>query len=57
VNIAARLTDIAEPSTVLTDTATAALLRRDSRFVLAEQPARDLAGLGSIAPVLVSAAG
>ena len=57
VNIAARLTDIAEPSTVLTDTATAALLRRDARFVLAEQPARDLAGLGSISPVRVTAAG
>lgn len=57
VNIAARLTDIAEPSTVLTDTTTAALLRPDKRFVLAEQPARDLAGLGSTAPVLVSAAG
>lgn len=57
VNIAARLTDIAEPSTVLTDTATAALLRRDARFVLAEQPARELAGLGSIAPVRVTAAG
>jgi adenylate cyclase len=56
VNIAARLTDIAEPSTVLTDTATAALLGRDPRFVLATLPARDLAGLGSIAPVLVSAA-
>jgi len=57
VNLAARLTDIAEPNTVLTDPATAALLERDPRFVLEPQPARELAGLGSIAPVLVRAAG
>lgn len=55
VNVAARLTDIAEPSTVLTDQATAALLATDPRFALTPQPARDLAGLGSIAPVRVSA--
>ncbi|RYV52028.1 adenylate/guanylate cyclase domain-containing protein [Pengzhenrongella frigida] len=55
VNVAARLTDIAEPSTVLTDQATAALLAQDPRFALTPQPARDLAGLGSIAPVRVSA--
>lgn len=57
VNVAARLTDIAEPSTVLTDTATAALLAGDERFVLSPQPARELAGLGSIVSVLVRAAG
>jgi len=56
VNIAARLTDVAEPSTVLTDRDTAALLESDPRFVLARQPARQLAGIGTIAPVLVSAA-
>jgi adenylate cyclase len=53
VNVAARLTDIAQPSTVLTDEATAALLADDERFVLEQQPARELSGLGSIAPVLV----
>ncbi|GAA2727104.1 adenylate/guanylate cyclase domain-containing protein [Cellulomonas aerilata] len=53
VNVAARLTDIAEPSTVLTDPSTAELLAGDSRFVLEPQPPRELQGLGSIAPVLV----
>jgi len=57
VNVAARLTDVAEPSTVLTDQATAALLEGDPRYVLLAQPARDLAGLGTIEPVRVSAAG
>ncbi len=53
VNVAARLTDIAQPSTVLTDQATAELLAGDDRFVLEPQPARELQGLGTIAPVLV----
>ncbi|WP_298459427.1 adenylate/guanylate cyclase domain-containing protein [uncultured Cellulomonas sp.] len=53
VNVAARLTDIAQPSTVLTDEVTAGLLAGDGRFVLEPQPARELAGLGTIAPVLV----
>ena len=56
VNVAARLTDIAMPSTVLTDQTTAALLARDARFVLEPQPARQLAGLGLVAPVRVSEA-
>jgi adenylate cyclase len=53
VNVAARLTDIAQPSTVLTDPTTAELLAGDDRFVLEPQPARELQGLGTIAPVLV----
>ncbi|QTE28775.1 adenylate/guanylate cyclase domain-containing protein [Pengzhenrongella sicca] len=53
VNLAARLTDIAEPSTVLTDETTAALLAASGRFRLAPQPVRDLAGLGAISPVRV----
>jgi adenylate cyclase len=53
VNVAARLTDIAQPSTVLTDRATADLLAGDERFVVEQQPARELQGLGVIAPVLV----
>jgi adenylate cyclase len=53
VNVAARLTDIAQPSTVLTDETTAALLAGDERFRLEPQPPRELSGLGTIAPVLV----
>jgi adenylate cyclase len=53
VNVAARLTDIAQPSTVLTDQATAELLAGDEHFTLEPQPARELQGLGTIAPVLV----
>jgi adenylate cyclase len=56
VNLAARLTDIAEPSTVLTDTATASVLAGDRRFVVEPQPARDLAGIGSVTPVRLTAA-
>lgn len=57
VNLAARLTDIAEPSTVLTDQTTAALLAPDRSFVLEPQRARELAGLGLITAVRVSDAG
>ena len=56
VNLAARLTDIADPSAVLTDTATAELLARDARFVVETQPERELAGIGPIAPVLLRSA-
>lgn len=51
VNLAARLTDEAEPGTVLLDPATAALLAGDSRFALTAKPAREVQGLGVIAPV------
>lgn len=53
VNLAARLTDIADPSTVLTDATTAELLARNPRLVCEPQPVRDLAGLGPVAPVLL----
>jgi len=56
VNLAARLTDIAEPSTVLTDTATAEVLAGDARFVVEPLAARDLAGIGSVTPVRLTAA-
>lgn len=56
VNLAARLTDIADPSAVLTDTATAELLARDARFVVETQAERELAGIGLIAPVLLRSA-
>lgn len=55
VNLAARLTDIADPSTVLTDPATAALLEGDARFVAEPQPERELEGLGVVRPVLLRA--
>ncbi|GII99578.1 adenylate cyclase [Sediminihabitans luteus] len=51
VNLAARLTDIAEPSTVLIDRDTAAALRGDPRFALTAQPEREVQGLGVIEPV------
>lgn len=57
VNLAARLTDIADPSTVLVDEATAEVLSADARFVLEPQEARQLAGIGTVSPVLLRAAG
>ncbi|NUU15886.1 adenylate/guanylate cyclase domain-containing protein [Cellulomonas humilata] len=57
VNLAARLTDIADPSTVLVDASTAEVLSADPRFVLEPRPARRLAGIGSVAPVRLRAAG
>ncbi|MEZ0448755.1 adenylate/guanylate cyclase domain-containing protein [Cellulomonas sp. ICMP 17802] len=56
VNLAARLTDIADPSTVLVDAGTADVLATDSRFVLEPRPARRLAGIGTVAPVRLRAA-
>ncbi|GEA80792.1 adenylate cyclase [Cellulomonas uda] len=55
VNLAARLTDIAEPSTVLVDQGTAAVLASDARFVCEEQPVRELQGLGTVTPVRLRA--
>lgn len=49
VNLAARLTDAAEPSTVLVDAATAQVLGGDPRFRLTPCPDRELAGLGPTA--------
>ena len=51
MNLASRLTEIAEPTTVLLDRETAALLSRDSRFALTAQPEREVPGLGVIEPV------
>ncbi|WP_084618156.1 adenylate/guanylate cyclase domain-containing protein [Jonesia quinghaiensis] len=51
VNLAARLTDEAEPGEVLLDPHTAALLAGDHRFALTGTEARDLQGVGSVAPV------
>lgn len=56
VNLAARLTDITEPSSVWVDTVTARLLADDPRYVLTAQPPRDVEGLGTIEPVALSRA-
>ncbi|WP_246117507.1 adenylate/guanylate cyclase domain-containing protein [Cellulomonas composti] len=56
VNLAARLTDIAEPSSVLTDTVTARALADDPRFVLTPGTPHELQGLGLVTPVELRAA-
>jgi len=57
VNLAARLTDVADPSTVLVDAETAQVLRGDPRFRLTEQPPHDLAGVGEVVPYRLEATG
>ncbi|WP_240470786.1 adenylate/guanylate cyclase domain-containing protein [Haematomicrobium sanguinis] len=54
VNLASRLTAIAEPGTVLTDAATAAKLAHDERFVLLPQRIRTIRGFGEIQPVTLA---
>ncbi|MFE4228350.1 adenylate/guanylate cyclase domain-containing protein [Arthrobacter sp. NPDC056886] len=51
VNLAARLTALADPGTVLVDSMTAAALEQDDRFVLVPRPAEDVRGFGEIHPV------
>jgi adenylate cyclase len=51
VNLAARLTALADPGTVLVDSVTAAALEQDERFVLLPRPAEDVRGFGRIQPV------
>jgi adenylate cyclase len=51
VNLASRLTEIAEPATVLMDRETAALLSGDARFALTAEPEREVQGLGVVEPV------
>jgi adenylate cyclase len=51
VNLAARLTALAEPGTVLVDEMTAAALGQDERFVLVPQTAENVRGFGEILPV------
>jgi adenylate cyclase len=53
VNVAARLTDIADPSTVLTDPATARLLLDAPGLLLEPLPERELEGIGALAPVRI----
>ncbi len=54
VNLAARLTALAEPGTVLVDSTTAAALGQDERFVLDPQATENVRGFGEITPVLLS---
>ncbi|GAA1853372.1 adenylate/guanylate cyclase domain-containing protein [Myceligenerans crystallogenes] len=52
VNLASRLTDQSEPSTVLVDTATADILATmPARYALTRQPEREVPGLGPLTPV------
>jgi adenylate cyclase len=54
VNLAARLTALAEPGTVLIDAMTAAALGQDERFVLVPQDAENVRGFGEIHPVVLA---
>ncbi|MGG5751232.1 adenylate/guanylate cyclase domain-containing protein [Zafaria sp. Z1313] len=54
VNLAARLTALAEPGTVLTDSLTAATLADDERFVLQPQETTQVRGFGDINPVVLA---
>src|SRR6478736_1824694 len=51
VNLAARLTALADPGTVLVDSMTAAALEHDERFVLLPREAENVRGFGEIHPV------
>lgn len=51
VNLAARLTSLAEPGTVLTDELTASTLVGDDRFVLHPQETTAVRGFGDVNPV------
>ncbi len=53
VNLAARLTSLAEPGTVLVDSVTATALAGDDRFILTGLPMEHVRGFGEISPVLL----
>ena len=58
VNLASRLTSLADPGTVLVDALTAAALGDDERFILIPQPPRLVRGFGEIRPsILMSGSG
>lgn len=54
VNLASRLTSLAEPGTVLIDATTAATLRDNDRFVLMPHKARTVRGFGEVHPVTLA---
>ncbi|WP_418277551.1 adenylate/guanylate cyclase domain-containing protein [Isoptericola jiangsuensis] len=51
VNLASRITELAEPASVLVDPTTAALLASSSRYALTAQAPQAVQGLGEIQPV------
>jgi len=57
VNLASRLTTLAQPGTVVTDQDTGAVLARDEDLVLVPQRRRIVRGFGTLQPLLVARAG
>ena len=57
VNLASRLTGLAQPGTVVTDPVTGAVLARHPDLVLVPQRARHVRGFGQLQPLLVARAG
>lgn len=57
VNLASRLTALAEPGTVVTDPHTAAMLARHEGLVLVPQRRRQVRGFGPLQPLLITRAG
>lgn len=58
VNLAARLTALADPGTILVDSVTAAALERDDDYLLVPQPPRIVRGFGEVQPnMLLRASG
>ncbi|MEG3615599.1 MULTISPECIES: adenylate/guanylate cyclase domain-containing protein [Isoptericola] len=51
VNLASRISELAEPASVLVDPPTAALLSSSAKYALTAQPPQDVQGLGEITPV------
>lgn len=54
VNLASRLTALAQPGTVMTDVATAARLAHEPDLVLVPQGRRQVRGFGSVQPLLIA---
>ncbi|HET9655047.1 MAG TPA: adenylate/guanylate cyclase domain-containing protein [Kineosporiaceae bacterium] len=57
VNLASRLTALAQPGTVVTDPATAARLAGDEDLVLVPQRRRQVRGFGTVQPLLIARTG
>lgn len=53
VNLAARLTSLADPGTVLVDQLTANVLSEDERYILIPQPPQSVRGFGPINPSML----
>ena len=57
VNLASRLTALAEPGTVVTDPPTGAVLAREPDLLLVAQRPRQVRGFGTVQPMLVARSG